>query len=109
MMRIDTKFLIIRGIACSKIAQRIKNAVPTYWASVLEAVELQFDAYSQRDVDHGNANHVFREAVELVEVGVPLDCAVGPANFERVDAGARPEADFGPKVVGGAGAHGPVT
>ena len=42
------------------------------------------------------------EAVKLVEVGVPLDCAVGPADFERVDAGARPQADFGPKVVGGA-------
>ena len=58
--------------------------------------------FCQRDLDHGNANHVFREAVKLVEVGVPLDCAVGPADFERVDAGARPQADFGPKVVGGA-------
>ena len=100
--------LIIWGIACSKIAQRIKNAVTTYWASVLEAVELKFDAYSQRDLDHGNANHVFREPVELVEVGVPLDYAVGPANFERIDGGARPQADFGPKVVGGAGHRWPL-
>jgi hypothetical protein len=34
-MRIDNKLLIICGIACSKIPQRIKHAIPMRWASLL--------------------------------------------------------------------------
>ena len=44
--------------------------------------------FCQRDLDHGNANHVFREAVELVEVSadeLALRLRTGPVRmFTRI-------------------------